>query len=247
MPRDRLLLIKKYLHFLNLNDASYETTADRYFRVRPTLDILHETFHEAVDPPEHQSLDQMLISFKGRSALKQYLRNKPIKWGFKVGVRASPNGYVHCFQAYQPSETKKSTYGPIADCVLSITHGLENKNPKLFMDNLFTAYELLKYFDSKPVYVHGTLQLNRFHKIRENLAELQKLKAARGSKSLATSKKRWLDNNEVQTASTYAGVETTDITRRWDRKTKTRTSVSRLFCISEYNNFMGEVDLLVEW
>lgn len=248
MSRDRFMQIKKYIHLVNLNDLTDIAKADKYFRVRPILDILHKTFHESVDPPEHQSIDEMLIPFKGRSGLKQYLKKKPKKWGFKVWVRASPNGYVHCFETYQSSQSPRSTYGPIGDSVINISHGLEDKNHKLFIDNLFTGYELLKYFTSKKIYVIGTLQLNRFPGIKEHLVELKKNKLSRGSTSLATSKDnitavRWFDNKEVHTASTYAGVEPTDLVRRWDKKTKSYISVSRPFAIGEYNKYMGGVDL----
>ena len=42
-----------------------------------------------------------MIPFKGRSSLKQYIPNKPIKRGIKVWVRADAvNGYVCQFEVY---------------------------------------------------------------------------------------------------------------------------------------------------
>lgn len=239
--------IKKFLHFVQVSSLSDDQKINKYFRIQPILDILHKTFLECVDPPEHQSIDEMLIPFKGKSQLKQYLKNKPKKWGFKFWIRASPGGYVHKFEGYQSSTVEKSIYGPVGDSVIRLCQGLENKNHKLFMDNLFTSDNLLQYFQSKEIFVLGTVQLNRFPQIKENLVELKKLKLSRGSTSLATSKDnvtivRWLDNREVHTASTYAGVEPTSFSRKWDKKSKARISVEMPFCISEYRNFMGGVD-----
>ena len=43
--------------------------------------------------------------FKGRSSIKQYLPLKPVKHGFKVGVRAdSLNGYICDFDVYTGKE-----------------------------------------------------------------------------------------------------------------------------------------------
>ena len=47
------------------------------------------------------SIDEAMIPYKGRSSLKQFLPNKPIKHGMKVWMRAdSHNGYVSEFQVY---------------------------------------------------------------------------------------------------------------------------------------------------
>ena len=50
---------------------------------------------------KHVSIDEAMIPFKGRSALKQYLPLKPIKRGFKVWVLAdSVTGYASKFEVY---------------------------------------------------------------------------------------------------------------------------------------------------
>jgi len=43
----------------------------------------------------------MMVSFKGRDSMKQYLKSKPKKWGFKIWVQAGTNGYVYCFELFQ--------------------------------------------------------------------------------------------------------------------------------------------------
>lgn len=57
---------------------------DKLVRIRPVLKRFHDTFHAAVQGEEFQSLDEMLIPFKGRSQLKQYLRKKK-NWGSRYG------------------------------------------------------------------------------------------------------------------------------------------------------------------
>lgn len=49
--------------------------------------MLHDSFHAAASPDEHIAIDEMIIPFKGRSGLKQYMKAKPKKWGFKVWVQ----------------------------------------------------------------------------------------------------------------------------------------------------------------
>ena len=43
-----------------------------------------------------------MCKFKGRSTIKQYTKNKPIKWGFKHWYRCdSETGYVYKLELYQ--------------------------------------------------------------------------------------------------------------------------------------------------
>jgi len=190
----------------------------------------------------------MMVPFKGKSYLKQYLKSKPKKWGFKIWVQASTNGYVHCFEMYQgASISKRSEFGPIGDTVINLCHAIHGNNHKLFMDNLFTSVPLLRKLRSFNIYVLGTLRINRVHGIENNLVSDKLME--RGSCSIATSDDnitvvRWKDTKLVHTISTYAGAIPEDTTMRYDRKDRKRIEVTRPLSIQEYNKFMGGVDLM---
>jgi len=36
-----------------------------------------------LEPEEKHSVDEQMIPFKGRSSMKQYMKSKPHKWGYK--------------------------------------------------------------------------------------------------------------------------------------------------------------------
>ncbi|GBO08336.1 hypothetical protein AVEN_243073-1 [Araneus ventricosus] len=71
-----------------------QTTKTVFIQLRPFFYLLHKTFHEARKPEESRSIDEMMVPFKGRSSLKQYIKSKPKPWGFKIWVRAGVPGYV---------------------------------------------------------------------------------------------------------------------------------------------------------
>ena len=63
--------------------------------------MVGERFLEVYAVGQNVSIDEAMIPFKGRSALKQYLALKPIKRGFKVWVLAdSVTGYASKFEVY---------------------------------------------------------------------------------------------------------------------------------------------------
>jgi len=248
MSLKRFEEIKKFMHYKNNHDI-WKDCKDIFIKVRPILDMLSEKFEEATMPTEFQAIDEMIIPFKGRHRGKQYLKSKPKQWGFKVWVRASQDGYVSKFEMYQRLLSPSTEIGIIGDTVLRLAEGLENKNHKLFLDNLFTSIPTLLNLQSKGIYVVGTIRANRLKEANDKLIHPKILaKQGRGSISVVTSTDnitilRWSDNNIVHMISSYAGVEPKDFVQKWDRKEKKYVDVMRPFAVSEYNKFMGGVDL----
>nr|XP_050025154.1 piggyBac transposable element-derived protein 4-like [Dermacentor andersoni] len=72
MPVNRFEEIRRFLHLNDRTDTlSYQN--DRLAGMRPVIDTLNEAFCSAIDSEEYQSVDEMVIPFKGRSSIKQYL------------------------------------------------------------------------------------------------------------------------------------------------------------------------------
>lgn len=249
MPVNRFERIRRFLHFTDNTKHDKENT-DRLWKVRAILDHLNKSFKDAVSPEEFQSIDEMMIPFKGNAGPKQYIRNKPKPWGYKVWARSGVSGYVYDFEVYQGARANRpeiSSLGSCADVVLRLCDGLEGKSHKVYFDNLFTTLDLLDRLASKKIYAIGTLRKNRLLGAGEALKSDKHMKD-RGSISVATNEKnitvtKWNDNNFVYTASTYAGAEPMSEASRWDKKRKERVCVSRPYAIELYNKHMGGMDL----
>lgn len=86
MTVNRFSEIKRFLHFTNNESKpnSNDPSSDKYWKLRPILSMLHDSFHAAATPEVNVEIDEMVVPFKGRSSQKQYLKSKPKKWGFKV-------------------------------------------------------------------------------------------------------------------------------------------------------------------
>ena len=47
------------------------------------MNHLNKAFQDAMSDAEKQSIDEHMTKFNGRMSCKRYMKNKPIKWGFK--------------------------------------------------------------------------------------------------------------------------------------------------------------------
>ena len=100
MTRDRFLEILQNLNFVdNLQKLPPKESEsfDRAWKLRPFFDRLLKHFQWALLPESHQSIDEHMFKFKGKSLMCQYMKNKPIKWGFRFWFRcSSKSGYLIC-------------------------------------------------------------------------------------------------------------------------------------------------------
>ena len=63
------------------------------------------------------TIDEAMIPFKDRLGFKQYMRNKPTKWGIKVFVLAdATNGYVRNLQVYTGKSIENDGLASVGLC-----------------------------------------------------------------------------------------------------------------------------------
>lgn len=139
--------IRRHLHFV---DNAFEDD-DRYFKVRPLIEKVRNNCLKH----EHEqtfSVDEMMIPYKGTKAGKrrQYMKDKPTKWGFKNYTRAGLSGMIYDFILYGGEDTfryhkfteKETTVGFGAQVVLALCKSMQKKPAFIYCDNFFTSPEL---------------------------------------------------------------------------------------------------------
>lgn len=115
---------------------------------------------------EHHCVDESMVPFYGRHPTKQFIRGKPIRWGYKIWTGTNRLGYVEWFEPYQGSQTKISEkykdLGMGPSIVLHFADILQNSkgnmNFHIFFDNLFTSIPLLVELKSRGIKATGTLR-----------------------------------------------------------------------------------------
>ena len=66
--------------------------------MRPLFNAINKQCVWNYQPTQHVSVDEFMVPYFGKLGAKQYIHGKPIKFGFKLWVMATPLGY--CIQVF---------------------------------------------------------------------------------------------------------------------------------------------------
>ena len=162
--RDRFTKIKKYLHVAdNKATADNKTSStDRLRKIRPLFDALVQNFQKYYRPYTHLTLDEDMCKFKGRNLMKQYMRAKIVKWGYRVWKLCdAKTAYVLNFEVYTGAEDGKVTKDLAYKVAMRLTEDYQGKNHVIIMDNYFTGVPLFLDLLKTSTYACGTIRPRR--------------------------------------------------------------------------------------
>lgn len=236
------------IHHLHLNDATKEPKKgepgyDKLYKIRPLLDNLSETFRNSWEPNQNQSIDESMIKFKGRSSLKQYIPNKPIKRGYKVWVRADQSGFICEFQIYTGKITNSKEINLGARVVTDLTRLLVGNHHHVYFDNFFTSVDLLISLKKDKVFACGTVRKNRKGLPKDHKPDRLMKRGDMDYRSSSTGLAwvKWMDNKLVFLLSNFHDpTETSKVSRRL--RDGTNEEVACPVMVKDYNTHMGYVD-----
>ena len=138
LSRNRFETILRNIHFVdNLVISEDDKKKNRLWKLHPWISTLRENFL-MVTPEEYHAVDEIMVPFKGKSLMRQYMPNKPHKWGFKIWGRSGVSGYLYDFDIYQGKTNDVDTHnlGVSAGVVIKMASSLpDGHNFKLFADN----------------------------------------------------------------------------------------------------------------
>ncbi|XP_049901068.1 piggyBac transposable element-derived protein 2-like isoform X1 [Epinephelus moara] len=251
MSRDRW---EEIIHFIHFSDNMAPNNGDRLFKVRSLIDSLLPKF-QALPQAQMLSVDEQMVPFKGRSSLKQYIPEKPYKWGYKIFVLCDTEGLVHSFDIFAGKigpAPGQPDIGASGNIVLKLAQDIHDAaNHLLCFDNRFSSLDLFVALANKGIPALGTVKQSclkgcsfsedtEIKKKRRGTFEEQQVDVD----NVEIRAVKWFDNSGVIVASTFASARPVSNIERWDRKLKKKVSVECPGIISLYTKFMGRVDAL---
>ena len=96
MSKNRFMALKKYFH-LNNNLEIPKNYKDRCFKIRPLIEKMKENFLQFGYFSDKYSVDEKIVGYYGRHPIKQFIRGKPVQFGFKEWALCSTSGYTYKF------------------------------------------------------------------------------------------------------------------------------------------------------
>lgn len=165
MSRNRFQDIKRNIHLANNDNLNQ---IDKMAKLRPLISLLNQKFQQWGVFHEHLSIDEAMVKFFGRHSSKQYIKGKPVRFGYKNWMLCSSTGYCYAFDTY--CGAKNNTNG-VADLPLGSRVVLDllecvavPSDHIIFFDNYFSSHGLLKSLKERGQRATGTVRENRTRK-----------------------------------------------------------------------------------
>jgi hypothetical protein len=185
-------------------------------RIRSFANSLNARFPQCFTPSQYMTIDETMIGFKGRSAIKQYIPSKPHKWGYKVYCLASES-YLLRFEIYEGKELHPSPEGPVHDLVIRLMTPYQHKGFILFTDQWFTSPTLLNSLRDRGIRLCGSVGRRRSGLPRFNDADVKHM--ARGDSMKRTKEDMtlvvWKDQKAMHLLFNHVSSHKLNSLKRW--------------------------------
>ncbi len=137
--------IKQFIHFAD--NHQIDASRDKFAKVQPLIDYLNQALAQFGVFHEHMSVDERMVSYTGRHSCKQYIREKPIKWGYKMWIIASDDGFPYFIIMYQRRSLSVRTVPFGQQVVMDLVDAIRKmecdlSSVKLYFDNFFSSYSV---------------------------------------------------------------------------------------------------------
>lgn len=162
MSRERF---KQLLRFLKFDD--YETRADRVATdklsaIRDMYEIFAANCRTSFQPGPYLTIDEQLVTFRGRCSFKMYISSKPGKYGLKVWALCDAKTSYCCnLQVYTGKEGNNPERNQAARVVRDLSAPFLDSGRNITMDNFFTGIQLADELLARRTTVVGTLRKNK--------------------------------------------------------------------------------------
>ena len=201
--RNTFLNVLPYLHLADNNNLN---PSGKFFKMNPLLRMMNEKYLENFIPEKNISIDELMVPYYGRHGCKQYIQNKPVKFGYKLWVAATTLSYSRPFYPYAGKDGNYNKDiglgGSVVMILISKLPTVPDLNYHAVIDHFFTSPSLLRVMKESGIDATGTVRANRTERAPLQAIDDMK-KQARGISDVVNHKKsnvtlvRWKDNKLI--------------------------------------------------
>ena len=244
---------KALMAMLHVVDPANEPDGDKLRKINPLLEFFKGRCKDLYQPRQNVAVDERIIKSRHRSGMRQFNKDKPIRWGIKLWVLAdSSNGYTVNFNVYigRVAGQEVSANGLGYDVVMKLMNPYFHQGYHLYVDNFYTSMTLFKDLFARGVGATGTIREYR-RDFPENLKDIKVWAKGKARASIRWGRDppclalQWLDNKVVSTLTT---IDNANVKKQVARNIKnpgggyTNNNVPQPGVIANYNKYMNAVN-----
>lgn len=223
--RDRFESLLRCVHCVDNSTAcrdKEDPLYDKLWKVRWLLSHFVAVSQRVYNPEKWLTCDEIMVAYKGfRSPCRQYMRAKPIRYGFKIWAAVCvDSGFIWNIIPYLGKGGGVAEAGLGERVVHQLTAGLQNRGHSVCVDNFFTAPSLFDALLRRGIFATGTVKGYRIG-FPSLLCGFKKGEHPRSTLFWAThssgrmAASLWYDSQPVAFLSTSADPTGPAIARRW--------------------------------
>ena len=162
MSQKRFEFLINCLRFDDKTTRDERKRDDKFAAIRSLWNEFIENCESNYTPGAYVTIDEQLLSFRGRCPFKVYIPNKPDKYGIKIVMLCDSKTFYMCSAIpYVGKERRDVSEALPTHYVLRLCKNLYGSNRNVTMDNWFSSSDLAKKLLQKKLTMVGTLRKNK--------------------------------------------------------------------------------------
>lgn len=165
MSRSRFHFLMQAIRFDDITTRATRRQVDKITHVRYIFERFVSNSQNAYTISEYATIDEKLEGFRGRCSFRQYIRNKPSKYGIKIFMLSDSRTYytnnMEIYAGTQPDGVYQVS-NSAQDVVKRMVQPITGTNRNITIDNWFTSIPLaLDLLKTHKLTLVGTLRRDK--------------------------------------------------------------------------------------
>lgn len=160
----RFRFLLRCLIFDDIRDRIPRRAQVKLAAIRLIFDKFVSNSANAFKPLDYLTIDEQLVAFRGKCPIRQYMPNKPSKFGIKIyALVSSSNFYTTNFEVYvgQQPEGPFRKSNKVNDLVCRLVEPEVGTNRNITADNFFSSIPLARTLLHKSLTFVATLKKSK--------------------------------------------------------------------------------------
>ncbi|UYV70328.1 hypothetical protein LAZ67_7002533 [Cordylochernes scorpioides] len=164
MAYERFLFLLRVIRFDNVLTRQIRRDNDKFAALREIFEMFVANCKQIYSPGEYLTIDEKLIPFRGKCNFRQYIPNKPAKYGLKIYMMSD----AHTFYTVNMEPYVGNNRGPFYksnasdDVVKRLVEPVSGTKRNITTDNWYTSFPLAQsLLTEHNLTLVGTLKKNK--------------------------------------------------------------------------------------